>query len=529
LLASVALGASACGGGGGSGGNDAAAGSSGKGGADGGAKAGNGSAGADAAGADAAEASDGDAPAAAGTGGDAAPSDHADAADVAEAGSMAVPVWRSGTRLRARLLKAADGVEAIFQSVFDKDLGASCAFVKASDGATRCMPSAVVPYYADAECKVPVLPMAAGCAPATHVSRIDGCQSSGLKVGPKVTPAKTFALNPGGTCVEIPPSGTQELYELTAVAATGFAAATEQRSDRGGGLMMRHWSSEDGGLFPIGAWNKQRAAACVAGTGDYADHCVPAGVAPVSLSVPAFSDDMCKKPVGYAVATCASEPVTAVGLWAGTACGQAMVLAEATKLATMPFRSLTTSCFPWNAPPAGYGFYTPGEAIPIGALPDMNTVLDGAGRLKVRRYESNAFERVDSDPAFYDAIQQGLCLLEDTTKGLRCMSARAFGVTFYADDKCKSPVHVESKTKPAPACAAPRPDVLYVDTGAPACGGLPKLELYAVGAAVTPARLYRADSTMGCVAEATDPTMLDVFGTTPADDATAPAVEIVTE
>jgi len=108
------------------------------------------------------------------------------------------------------------------------------------------------------------------------------------------------------------------------------------------------------------------------------------------------------------------------------------------------------------------------------------------------------------------------------------MSERAYGVTFYADDKCTMPVHVEAKTKPDPACAAPRPDVLYVDEGA-ACGGLPKLDLYAVGAAVTPAKLYRADSTMGCVADDADPTALDVFGTTPATDTTAPELVLVTE
>jgi hypothetical protein len=449
-------------------------------------------------------------------------------ADAQDGAPAQLPAWKSGTRLRARLLKVADGAEAIVQGVFDKELGSGCGFVKADDGAMRCMPTAVVPYYADAECKMPIVPMATGCAPETHVSRIADCQSSGFRVGAKVTPAKTFAFNLGGACIEIPLSGTQDFYALTPVAATAFVAAVTHGEARGGDLEMRYWKSDDGGYFPVGAWDARNKWSCVAGTDAYVDRCVPAVIAPVSRGVPAFSDAMCKNPVGYRVAGCGAEPVSAVGMFAPpNACGaQEMYYAVATKLATAPYRSQGASCFPW-ATPAGYEFYTPGATIPAD-LPDLPTVLEGAGRLKVRRYETGEGNRIDSRPAFYDAIRQAPCLLQQTTKGLRCMSERAFGVSYYADDKCTMPVHVESKTKPDPQCAAPRVQILYVDKGA-SCGGLPTLELYEVGAATTAAKLYRADSTMGCVDSGTDPTVNDVFATTPATDTTSAALQLVTE
>jgi hypothetical protein len=476
--------------------------------------------------------SGGDATGAAGSGAAAAPDGadaQADGVDGADGGGGPLPAWKSGTRLRARLLKAADSDDAIFQGIQDSDLGVSCAFVRAGDGGTRCMPPAAVAFYDDGTCQSAILPMTTGCAPDKYVSLVDACLSRGHEVGPKVTPAKVYARSPGGACVEVL-GDTRDFYKLTAVADSRFVPGAEHLDDRDVFLQMRYWKSDDGGFFPIGAWDLQRGFACAPGAYDYEDHCVPAVVAPASRSVPAFSDTMCKNPVGYLSRTCATEPVTAVGLWAADTCGQTMYFAKPTKLATMPYRSQGPACFPWTAPPAYTEFYTPGETITIGELPGMPAALEGAGRLKVRRYDTACGVRMDVNTAFYDSVRKGLCIPERTTKGLRCMPANAYAVTFFADDKCASPVHLESKIKTDdPRCAVPRPEVLYVDRGGATCGGLPTLELYAVGAAITPTKLYRADSTMGCVADGTDPAANDVFGTTPATEETTPSLESVTE
>ena len=519
LLACVALSLAACSGGGA--GHEAGA--SGNAGADGSAKAGT-DGGAGNLEADALDSPNGES---AGAALDAV-FDDSDGAEAADGASGTLPRWRSGTRLRARLVKVAGGPDTIFQSVFDNDLGTACRFVTATDGATRCLPGSATLYFADGGCKTPILRMDTGCAPPTYVSGAVGCQFSGFKVGVKTTPATVFT---GATCLGV--GATGDFYELTRLGETTFVAATEQRDDRGAGLMMRYWKSDDGGLFPFGVWDSQRAASCVPGADDYADRCVPA--AAVSLSgLPTYADDTCKKQVAAASADCEAEPVSAVRVPTSGTCGETIYYYDTSKLATVPYQSVQTMsgqtmCAPLNMPPAGETFYVVGDAIPSGALPDLPTVLDGTARLKLRRYESETSLPLDLDPIFYDAIHQSTCSPTMTTKGLRCVPTRAARLSSFADDKCTLPLYVESKTKPDLACALPSPDVAYIDKGGAVCGGQSTLELYEIGAAVTPSQLYFANPTMGCVASATDPATVDVFETTLATDDTTVALEIFTE
>jgi hypothetical protein len=394
---------------------------------------------------------------------------------------------------------------------------------------TRCMPPALVTYYTDAECTAAIAPIETGCAPPTHVSRVMGCLQSGFKVGAKVTPAKTYALNSAGTCIELAVSGTQDLYALTSMDATAFVSATELHDPRGGGLEMRYWKSSDGGLFPIGAWDPARAASCVSGAGAYAERCVPGVVANVSVGVPAFSDDQCKAPLGYTEnVTCDAEPASAVGVLEPSACGMARAYAAATKQTGTRYRSFSNTCFQWTVPPASWAFYTPGAAIAPSSLPVMDTLLEGAGRIKARRYATAAAKAIDSRPTLYDSTLADTCIAEQTPLGLRCLPSTTSAVSFYADDKCAVPAFVESKTKPDPACAAPRPKIIYREKSAAACGGLPTLELFAVGAAVTTPVIYTLDGTT-CKDSGISPTVNDVFGTTPATDATVAALVYVTE
>jgi hypothetical protein len=158
----------------------------------------------------------------------------------------------------------------------------------------------------------------------------------------------------------------------------------------------------------------------------------------------------------------------------------------------------------------------------------MTTLLQGAGRLKPRRYATGASKPIDSRPALYDSTLQDTCIPEQTSLGLRCLPSTTSGISFYADDKCTVPAHVESATKDDPACAVPRPKVIYREKTAGTCGGLPTLELFAVGAAVTTPVIYTLDGTT-CKDSGISPTVNDVFGTTPATDTTTAALAFVTE
>jgi hypothetical protein len=454
-----------------------------------------------------------------------------DATDGGDGAAGPLPAWQSGPRLRARVLKAvATDDAAIYQGAFDKDLGVACTFTKADDGRIRCMPPATVTYFTDQGCTTPIANMEAGCAAPAHVSRVLGCQWSGFKLGAKVTPAKTYALNPTGTCIELPPAGGRDFYALTSAAATGFVAATEQRDPRGGGLEMRYWKSDDGGLFPIGAWDSARVASCVQGAGAYADRCIPGVVANVSIGVPYFTDAQCKMPLGYVeTERCDAEPASAVGVLEPSACGQSRAYVEATKQTGARFRSgANVTCFPAPPPPDGWAFYTPGAAIAPGSLPTMATSLQGAGRLKVRRYLTSATKPIDSRPALYDSTLQDACIPEQTPLGLRCLPETTSAVIFYGDAQCANPVFIESKTKPAAGCAGPRAKIIYREKTAATCGGLPTLELFEVGAAVTVTKIYVLNGT-DCLDSGFSPTVNDVFSTTAATDASAAALAYVTE
>jgi hypothetical protein len=433
-----------------------------------------------------------------------------------DAAPAPLPAWKSGARLRARLLQSTATGDGFFREIVDKDLGATCGFTTAADGKLRCMPPARVPYFGDAGCTQLVLPVDGGCAPPTHVSRQTDCKQSGFKVGPKVTPAKVFLGTPAA-CNEITMTAGQEYYALTPVADDAFVAGAEVRDARGGGLEMRYWKSDDGGLFPIGAWNTARAASCVSGAGTYAGRCVPGAVAPVSTSVPAWAENTCKQPLGYqTLPTCGGELAKAVTTRvAAGACAMETSYLEATRFDMMPFRSFNTTCFPWTTPPAGYTFFSPGAPIAPASLPALTPKLQGAGRLQVHRFESQAGLAVDSVPGFYDAERKEDCLVELTAAGPRCMPAVAYAASVYSDDKCTKPAHVESKVKPA--CAVPRPTVLYRETGAPQCGGLPTLEIFEVGAALaSPAGIFALDGNGGCKDSGLSPTDNDLYGTTPA-------------
>src|SRR4051812_14109913 len=65
-----------------------------------------------------------------------------DGGDPADDPAEQTSAWQSGSRLRARVQDGGDGA-ALFVSWVDTKLGVDCTFVKAADGAFRCLPPAV--------------------------------------------------------------------------------------------------------------------------------------------------------------------------------------------------------------------------------------------------------------------------------------------------------------------------------------------------------------------------------------------------
>jgi len=75
--------------------------------------------------------------------------------DAGDTGQIQSRLYKSGTRLKARVLETGDGAQQ-FLGWFDSELGVKCEFATAPDGKTRCLPRRHVRpeglFYLDQDC-----------------------------------------------------------------------------------------------------------------------------------------------------------------------------------------------------------------------------------------------------------------------------------------------------------------------------------------------------------------------------------------
>jgi hypothetical protein len=447
-----------------------------------------------------------------------------DAQNTVDAAIASLPPWRGGTRLKAQVLRGKDNGPAVFRSTFDSELAVTCSFQLATDGQTRCLPSQVVPYYGDAGCTQLVLPLYEGCSVPSYVSRgAEGCMLQGLAVGAKVTPPKVFFGTPG-SCKEVSTTPNQVFYALTVAAPDRFVTGGKVSDPRGGNLEMLYWQSADGGLFPIAAQNKMRQHACKPGEGSAAGRCVPSAVAAYVRNPLTFADAACTVPAAQAyVSTCNPTVVSAIVTQVAGTCesGPTMSYTEAVPGPVVPFRKSGNNCF--AAPGTESKVFTAGADILVATLPELSPLLEGGGRLQIRRHRSSEGLVLDAQPGFYDAVAKRDCLPEPTPSGWRCMPLPSYGISVYSDAACTQPAHFEAKAPPVGACGATVPYILYRDAPGAACGS-PTYEMFAVGGLITPSKLYRKDD-LGCTDSGVDPAVHNVYGTVPATEVHTVALE----
>ncbi len=125
----------------------------------------------------------------------------------------------SGTRLKAKYMKADDGARAPIAGVWhDSQRNEECSFQRAADGKQRCMPTNVTyaGFYADASCTQPFLYVTTGCAPTKYV--VDYGQTCGalntlnyFPVGSQTVPA-TIYYKTGGNCMSSPAISGYDYY-----------------------------------------------------------------------------------------------------------------------------------------------------------------------------------------------------------------------------------------------------------------------------------------------------------------------------
>jgi len=135
----------------------------------------------------------------------------------------------SCSRLKAQYFAGTDGSKA-FASMYDTQLKVSCAYVTASDGTSRCLPTglssvASTSYYSDSHCSQPILNIPSVCTtPPPYVTTF-GTDCSGTTTFHVFPSASVFTVGSDvyvgggsgatGTCVAVSASGSTGTWYAT--------------------------------------------------------------------------------------------------------------------------------------------------------------------------------------------------------------------------------------------------------------------------------------------------------------------------
>lgn len=380
-----------------------------------------------------------------------------DGAADADAGDL--PAYRSGSRLRARLMKA-DGV-ALFVGWHDKGPhDVDCAYATADDGHTRCLPTGADVmsfdgYYADANCTVPVAlaPSPGNCAPQRFVVGTVGaagsCATSVWQAGAAMPPPGEVFENFGaGPCTVVSPRPSS-VYPLTPIPATQFVAATSTRRSRGSGLAMDWLQGEDGSLQTSGLFDAKRNAACGPNArlppgidALFPGRCVPDDLAWI---IDIYADPSCSVQAawGLPATECAPAP-TAVIFAPGNGspsspmgCSpQAPWLAQiGSPITTMLYGNNGSTCVPIDNGSATA--YAVGARIAPDSLPPLVAQDEGSGRIQLAMLTTEAGVPLFATTLF-DSQFGGECAATFTSDGvLRCIpTSPAYFDPVYLDSTC---------------------------------------------------------------------------------------------
>ena len=144
--------------------------------------------------------------------------------------------YLSGSRIKTRTINTADGAKG-FAGWLDTQLGVECAFMRAADGETRCIPiggRGVVPgYFADSGCSTPVLLAMPDCLEPTNTYVIRSSSTCPLTytvlsdLRESVPADGKYWTGIPGNCTGVAlPAGWHLFDRWTVVPPSTFAAAT---------------------------------------------------------------------------------------------------------------------------------------------------------------------------------------------------------------------------------------------------------------------------------------------------------------
>jgi hypothetical protein len=143
-----------------------------------------------------------------------------------------LPGYKSGSRLKVKVLVGDDGSERVSGGWLDTTLNVGCSALVATDGVKRCLPDgpSANSYFSDSGCTVPLHAHLGGCAVPGYVRRFVGAGECAVWESRVVGAEHQGTIYAGGAnfCGQAPAPTGSTVYALSdAAPATDFVAFTE--------------------------------------------------------------------------------------------------------------------------------------------------------------------------------------------------------------------------------------------------------------------------------------------------------------
>ncbi len=429
-------------------------------------------------------------------------------------------IYRSGSRLRARILDAGEGAVR-FVGWTDDKLHEACAFHRADDGKVRCVPEisqGASIAYLDAACTQPVGVRKCGSQASFLAvkSQEEACNPddtpySVYRMGASVAAAPTFSKL-GNTCLPDGPAGPGvELLAVSQVPAATFASALVTEETRAGGLMVRVLRGEDGSRETVAMRDADRHVDCGAQMDPNGQlRCAPEATAIGSGSF--FEDASCTVPL---LADISSKPGCPAPLFAasssGDACGDGGGAIEVGKKVSTAdvYQSAAGACSQVAFLPPDWAFYETGAAVEASSLPKLGEQQLGKGRVRVPVYAGTDKRLLVQGRGFIDTERDQPCVVRPFADGeLRCVPEDVERFDLYADDACTEPL---AAVPVVPGCVKPPPTVgmMGLPPADPSCASVLVVDkMFELGGKWTGPTVYTKSGAQACTG--LDPTQLNV-------------------
>lgn len=406
----------------------------------------------------------------------------------------------SGTRLKQRIRKTADGAE-VFLGWRDTQLSQDCAFKVAGDGEIRCLPTNVAAhgrFYIDDQCSQPAVAQPKNaCVQAPYAAKEDTsvcpARTTITSLGTPLADGATYyyQAGPGAPC-EARTAGAvgTTIYPVGAeVAATDFVKATIAKTTGAPGLDLQRLDADDGAKAFWSFEDTAKSTACgFLRANDDSMRCLPKERSNAGAGIFWSSDCTVQVPIAIdSLPASCPAPAYATSASGGSGNNAKYAMYASGAAHTDPiFTKGTSTCTEYPAATYGVRTFDLGAAVMPGAFVQASEV-DGAARGRLLEKLLDVGGKVKQRTAFYDTLLKGTCTMsaQSATDGsLRCLPDNNFAIVSTYSASCNGPPLVHTYQPGTPVFAH---NTLSQNQLCP-----PRRKVYRVGAA------YSGQLYVGC-------------------------------